>query len=238
MNIDGENKKVSSTDTLTINNASLTNIDIGLMEAKVFDLSLSKTISNVKVSNENGTSNKDYNDTNLAKVEVKAKYLNSTTAVIEYKIKVTNNGELAGYARKIADYKPTDLTFNSKLNPDWYQSGDSLYSTALANTKIEPGETKELTLILTKTMTENNTGLTNNTAEIVEAYNSLGIEDADSTPGNKQAKEDDLGSANIIISVSTGAAVSYISLTMSIIAVIAVGAYIATRKIIKENIEI
>ena len=238
MNIDGENKRVSSTDTLVINNSSLTNIDIGLLEAKIFDLSLSKTILNVKVSNENGTSNKDYNDANLAKVEVKAKYLNSTTAVIEYKIKVTNNGELAGYARKIADYKPADLTFNSKLNPDWYQSGDSLYSTTLANTKIEPGESKELTLVLTKTMTETNTGLTNNTAEIVESYNSMGIEDTDSIPGNKQAKEDDLGSANIIISVSTGAAVSYVSLTLSIIAIIAVGAYIATRKILKENIKI
>lgn len=238
MNIDGENKRVSSTDTLVINNSSLTNIDIGLLEAKIFDLSLGKTISNVKVSNENGTSNKDYTDANLAKVEVKAKYLNSTTAVIEYKIKVTNNGELAGYARKIADYKPADLAFNSKLNPDWYQSGDSLYSTALANTKIEPGESKELTLILTKTMTENNTGLTNNTAEIVESYNSMGIEDTDSTPGNKETKEDDLGSANIIISVSTGAAVSYLSLTLSIIAIIAVGAYIATRKILKENIKI
>ena len=238
MNIDGVNQRVASTDTLVINNTNLTNIDIGLIEAKTFDLSLSKTISNVKVSNENGTSSKDYNDANLAKVEVKAKYLNSTTAVIEYKIKVTNNGELAGYARKIADYKPTDLTFNSKLNPDWYQSGDNLYSTALADTKIEAGESKELTLILTKTMTETNTGLTNNTAEIVEAYNSLGIEDVDSTPGNKQSKEDDLGSANIIISVSTGAAVSYVSLTLSIITIIAIAAYIATKKILKENIKI
>ena len=238
MNIDGISQKVASTDTLVINNVNLTNIDIGLIEAKTFDLSLTKTISSVKVSNENGTNSKEYNDANLAKVEVKAKYLNSTTAAIEYKIKVTNNGELAGYVRKIADYKPTDLIFNSKLNPEWYQSGDILYTTALANTKLEAGESKELTLVLTTTMTESNTGLTNNTAEIVETYNSLGVADIDSTPGNKGAKEDDLGSANIIISVSTGAAVSYVSLTLSIIAVIAVGAYIATKKILKDNIKI
>ena len=234
MNLDGENKKVSATNNLIVNNSNLTNIDIGLLEAKVFDLSLSKTVSSVKINNDNGTSNKEYDDANLAKVEVKAKYLNSTTAVIEYKIKVTNNGELAGYARKIADYKPADLNFNSKLNPDWYQSGEYLYSTALSNTKIEAGETKELTLVLTKTMNENNTGLTNNTAEIVETYNSLGVEDADSVPGDR--KGDDYSSANVIISVSTGAAVSYVSLTLSIIAIIAVGAYIATRKILKENI--
>ena len=103
------------------------------------------------------------------------------------------------------------------------------------NTKEEKiDETKELTLVLTKTMNENNTGLTNNTAEIVETYNSLGVEDADSVPGDR--KGDDYSSANVIISVSTGAAVSYVSLTLSIIAIIAVGAYIATRKILKENI--
>ena len=238
MNLNGESKKVASTDTLTVNNSSLTNIDIGLMEAKIFDLSLSKSISKVSINNANGTDSKEYNSSELAKIEIKAKYLSGTTAVIEYKIKVTNNGEVAGYARNIVDYKPADLTFNSKLNPDWYQSGDYLYSTALANTKIEAGESKELTLILTKTMTENNTGLTNNTAEIAESYNIMGIEDRNSTPGNKQAKEDDLGQANIIISVSTGAAVSYISLTLSIIAVISVGAYIITKKILKENVKI
>ena len=238
MNLNGENKKVASTDTLTVNNSSLTNIDIGLMEAKIFDLSLSKSISKVSISNANGTESKEYNSSELAKIEIKAKYLSGTTAVIEYKIKVTNNGEVAGYARNIVDYKPADLNFNSKLNPDWYQSGEYLYSTALANTKIEAGESKELTLVLTKTMTENNTGLTNNTAEIAESYNALGIEDRNSSSGNKQAKEDDLGQANIILSVSTGAAVSYISLTLSIIAVIAVGAYIVTKKILKENVEI
>ena len=238
MNLNGENKKVASTDTLTVNNSSLTNIDIGLMEAKIFDLSLSKSISKVSISNTNGTESKEYNSSELAKIEIKAKYLSGTTAVIEYKIKVTNNGEVAGYARNIVDYKPADLNFNSKLNPDWYQSGEYLYSTALANTKIEAGESKELTLVLTKTMTENNTGLTNNTAEIAESYNALGIEDRNSTSGNKQAKEDDLGQANIILSVSTGAAVSYISLTLSIIAVIAVGAYIITKKILKENVKI
>lgn len=238
MNLNGENKKVASTDTLTVNNSSLTNIDIGLMEAKIFDLSLSKSISKVSISNTNGTESKEYNSSELAKIEIKAKYLSGTTAVIEYKIKVTNNGEVAGYARNIVDYKPADLNFNSKLNPDWYQSGEYLYSTALANTKIEAGESKELTLVLTKTMTENNTGLTNNTAEIAESYNALGIEDRNSSSGNKQAKEDDLGQANIILSVSTGAAVSYISLTLSIIAVIAVGAYIITKKILKENVEI
>ena len=238
MNINGTSEKVASTDTLNIENSGISNVDIGLVNAKVFDLKLSKTISKVSISNSNGTQAKEYNDANLAKMEIKAKHLNGTTVAVEYKIKVTNNGELAGYARSIVDYKPSDLNFNSKLNSDWYQSGDYLYSTALANTKIEAGETKELTLVLTKTMTESNTGLTNNTAEIAEAYNTLGINDTNSTPGNKNSKENDQDGANLIISVSTGTALSYMSITLSIIAVIAVGAYIVARKVLKSNIKI
>ena len=238
MNLDGESKKVASTDTITINNENITNIDIGLIEAKVFDLSLTKTISKVTITNSTGAKTTEYNDANIAKVEIKAKNLEGTLVAIEYKVKVTNNGEVAGYIKQIVDYKPSDLSFNSSLNPEWYQSGDYIYSASLANTRIEAGETKELTLVLTKKMTESNTGLTNNTAEIAEDYNSYGIQDIDSTPGNKQTNEDDMGSSNVIISVSTGAAVSYISLTLSIIILIAVGTYIVSRKILKDNIEI
>jgi hypothetical protein len=238
MNLDGENKKVASTDTLTINNDNITNIDIGLIEAKVFDLSLTKTINKVTITNSTGSKSTEYDNANIAKVEVKAKNLEGTLVAIEYKVKVTNNGEVAGYVKQIVDYKPLDLNFNSSLNPEWYQSGDYVYSASLANTKIEAGETKELTLVLTKKMTESNTGLTNNTAEIAEDYNSYGIKDVDSTPGNRQANEDDMGSSNVIISVSTGAAVSYISLTLSIIILIAVGTYIISRKILKDSINI
>ena len=87
-------------------------------------------------------------------------------------------------------------------------------------------------------MTESNTGLTNNTAEIADAYNTLGISDTNSTPNNKNSKENDQDGANLIISVSTGTALSYISITLSIIAVIAVGAYIVARKVLKANIKI
>ena len=237
LNINGEMLTKASTNTLKVSNTNIENIDIGLIDAKIFDLRLSKTISKVTISNSEGTQSLDYNDETLAKAEIRAKHLSGSTAIIEYKIKVTNNGEIAGYAKSIVDYKPTDLSFNSGLNKQWYQSGNKLYSTALADTLINPGETKELTLVLTKSMTESNTGLTNNIAEIAETYNTLGVENNNSTPGNKDTKETDTGSANIIISVSTGVAVSYIALTLSIITLIAIIAYIASKKILKENIK-
>lgn len=235
--MEGTEQRVAATDTLEIINSSKSNIDLGLVEAKTFDLELSKTISKVTITNSEGTKTNEYDNVSLAKVEIAAKHLQNSTVVIEYKIKVKNNGELAGYVKNIVDYKPTDLTFNSSLNPEWYQEEGNLHTTSLANTKLEAGEEKELTLVLTKTMTESNTGLVNNTAEISEAYNNLGIDDVDSTPGNKQKSEDDMGSCNCIISVKTGVAITYITLTLSIIAVMAVGTYIISRKVLNKEIK-
>lgn len=225
LNLNDENQKVSATNVLTINESSIKNIDIGLVEAKKFDLSLSKTISRVSVTNLGGNKSIDYSDTNLAKVEIKGKYLKGSVVVVEYKIRVTNKGELAGYVKKIVDNKPSDLKFNSKLNSDWYQSDNVLYNTSLSNEIIEPGETKELTLILTKTMTNSNTGLTSNKAEILEYYNSQGIVDESSS------KDDDISQADLIISVSTGIVVKFTLITLVITLIIATAVWILCRKL-------
>ena len=69
----------------------------------------------------------------------------------EYSIKVSNVGDLAGYAKKVVDYLPAETTFNSGLkgNEAWYTGVDgNLYSAALADTLILPGETKEIKLVL------------------------------------------------------------------------------------------
>ena len=165
-------------------------------------------------------------------MEIKSKYLNGSTVKIEYKIKVKNNGEIPGYARKIVDYKPNDLEFNSKENPEWKKSGKNLYTSSLDDTIINPGESKEVTLILTKKMTDSNTGLTNNMAEIAEEYNLQGISDIDSKPNNKKGSEDDLGQANAIISVSTGRAISYVIITFLITIGMGVLVYINFKKMI------
>ena len=106
---------------------------------------------------------------------------------------------------------PSDLKFSSELNKDWYQTNGMLYNASLANEKIVAGEAKTITLTLTKSMTENNTGLTTNVAEIAEDYNELGIKDSNSTPGNKAEGENDMSRAEVIISIRTGGMV-YISI--------------------------
>ena len=104
-----------------------------------------------------------------------------------------------------------------------------------ANTKINPGESKEINLILTKQMTENNIGLINNTAEITEIYNAQGIKDLDSTPGNNVKGEDDMGSCDVILSIKTGEIVMVVTTTIILISILSVSAYFILRKIIKKE---
>ena len=112
------------------------------------------------------------NKQSLTKIEIDAKLLSNTNVIIEYNIEVTNEGEIAGYANEVIDYMPKDLTFSSEMNKAWYQNTDgSISSKELSNTIINPGETKSLTLTLTKKMTQNNVGTTINIAEIGQESN-------------------------------------------------------------------
>lgn len=235
--IEGKKQDIASTDIIKIADNDISNIDIGLIELKDFDLKLDKTISRMIIQNSVGTKTIEYNEAKIAKAEIDAKQLKGTTVIVEYKIKISNIGEVAGYARKVADYIPKDLQFSSEMNKDWYQSGNVLYSSSIANDKIEPGESRTLTLTLTKKVNEENLGLVNNRAEIVEAYNDLGLADINSTPGNQDKNENDYSSADMILSIRTGKAV-YISIGF-IVAIIlasgAVAAIIVKRKNDKED---
>lgn len=229
LTINGESQKVAATDIIQINNENISDMNLGLIELKNFDLKLDKYVSRIVIQDSQGTTVREYNNETTAKFDFDAKRLNGASVVVEYKIVVTNQGEVVGYARRIADYVSTELKFSSELNKDWYQSGNILYNASLANEEIQPGESKEITLTLTKTMTEENTGLIPNTAEIVEDYNELGLSDSNSTPGNNTNGENDQGSAEVILTIRTGAVV-YTSIAIVIIAVLAVVAVIIIKK--------
>ena len=226
----GDNEEeLPSTDILEINDNNISDINIGLALLQNYDLKLDKYVSRILLQNSQGTTIKEYQDESMAKAELDAKQINGTTAIIEYQIKVTNLGDITGYVRRIVDYMPTDLTFSSEMNKDWYQTGDAIYTSVLSNEPIEPGETKTVTLTLVKNMNENNTGRINNRAEIAEDYNDLGIVDVNSIPGNQETSENDLGSADVILSIRTGA-VTYISIIVAIIIVLTIIGIVVWKK--------
>ena len=200
-------------------------------------MKLDKYIRQVSVSGGGNSIRYTYNDVPLAKVELRSNLLKNSTVVVEYTIKVTNVGDISGYVRSIMDYIPEGYIFDSELNKGWIQEGDTLYNTSLANDEIAPNEERSVTLILTKTMKDSQVGNYINTAELGETYNSRGVADINSTVGNRQQGENDMSSAELIISISTGEVVMYVGLTLSLITIIAVGIYFIKKKVLDVEIK-
>ena len=232
---DGKSRNGAVTDVITIADGSISNIDIGFVLADKFDLKLDKTISKVTSQTKAGTNSDVYQNETLAKTEIAAKNLTGSTVYVEYEITISNVGDLAGYAKKIIDYIPDGMTFNSGLeaNSNWYTGTDgNLYSSALSEVMLAPGESKTIKLVLTKQMTEENTGIVNNLAEIYEDYNEYGRSDINSTPANKAQGENDLGAADLIIAVKTGETLIYISVIITTLLLGSIVIFISYNKLI------
>ena len=193
------------TDKIVITDTSISDINIGLVRSGIFDLSIDVNVNQMTVQTEEETTNYQMENSKLGKVDINPKFADSSKVFVEYTVDVSNKGEIAGYAKRIVDYIPEGLEFETELNPNWYLSSDGyVYTDQLESELIQPGETKQITLILTKHMTENSTGLISNTFEIAKAYNEYAIEDIDSTTGNKAEAEDDMSRVDIIIGIQTG----------------------------------
>ena len=204
------------------------------MEKPKFSLSLTKGVKLIQVSNKSGVKNYTFENTDSAQVQIPEKYMNNSVIAITYEIQVKNTGDVAGYANKIVDYKAKDLNFSSALNPEWYEGTDgNLYTTALNGKELKPGETASVSIILTKTMTNNNIGISNNTAEIYEASNDLGIK-MDSTPGNKNSSENDYGLADVYITLKTGGIVFYGGIVLLVLVIFVFGAYEINKKVLRK----
>ena len=236
--LDGKRTIAGTTDVIKITNDNVRDIDIGLYSAEKFDLKLDKYISKItRTTPSSGSKTYEYNNSKAAKIEVLGSNLGKSSAIIEYKIVVTNEGAVAGYAKKIVDYLPKGVSFSTELNKDWYLSDNgNVYNASLANEIIKPGESKELTLVVTKKITEDSLGdPINNNAEIYESYNEQGLKDIDSTPGNKAQDEDDMSTADVIFSIVTGKIIMYTTITLGIVAILGFGVFEIKKRVLNKK---
>ena len=225
---------------------------------KYFDLSLLKWVTQTVVTVDGKTTTTETgfepntgktettgirdNDENepVAKVELDKNKLDRTTVKFVYKIRVTNEGEIAGYATEITDYIPEGLEFLAEDNKEygWVQEGEDKVTTRVLETVLlEPGESAEIEIVFTWKNDPENLGLKTNVAEISEDYNEHNSEDIDSTPDNKQdpyetEQEDDDDFALVILSLKTGKGMSYTLLITAIFVVLSGGIYLIKRYVL------
>ena len=232
VNYQGTEQLRGVTDIISIDDISISNIDIGLVERAKFDLQLTKDINQIKIQTGNSVSVYKGNSGMINKIEIDGKKINQTNVEIDYVIKIKNNGDIAGYAKEIWDYLPEQLEYNMSQNTNWKLQNGRLVSNELENVIIEPGEEREIHLILTKDMKDDNVGTIINVAEIGVDYNERGTSDLNSEAGNNNPDENDYGMATLIIGIKTGKEVFYIGITLVSIFVIGIGVYFIKKKVI------
>ena len=199
---------------------------------KYFDLSLLKYVTKVVVNEDGVVREISTGHTGLenpeptVKVEINKKKFNKTSVTFIYTIKVTNEGEIEGYAKEIKDRLPAGLEFYEEDNPGWKIDSDGIVTTdALANTLLKPGESATVEIALRWKRDENNLGMKVNTAEISKDENEYNTPDIDSTPDNNKDGEDDQDTAIVVLATSTGSAETYIVFTIAIMTMMAAGIY-------------
>ena len=160
------------------------------------------------------------------------------TVLVEYRIAIENKGQVSGYAKSIVDYIPEGMTFNSELNSSWYLGQDgNAYNTSLANSLINPGETKVVTIVLSRKMSGDNMGTVRNTAKILMSYNEYGLEDIDSNAEGTESGDqtDDKSSADVVIGAATGKEIaSFTGIALGILAILAIAVYEIKKHIINK----
>ena len=212
--------------------------DYETVRVRTFDLSLLKYVSEVYVTEDGKTTTTqtgntgDNNTDSIPKVEVNKKKLNSTVVKFGYTIKITNEGDIEGYAKEITDYVPQGLKFYAEDNNGWRDEGNNVISTRLLeNTLLKPGESAEVKVIFRWINGSNNLGLKTNIAEISEDYNKEGVPDRDSTPDNRKEGEDDIDDAKVLLSIKTGLIHNFVMYTtVGLIILVVMGAGITAIK--------
>ena len=222
-NTDKDGNDVQDVDSTPDNNVpEEDDIDQEQVYVKYFDLALEKRLNKAVVTTDGET--KEVAGDEL-KIEIHRKKLNSTSIQFVYTIKVTNQGEIEGYATEVTDRIPKGLSFNKASNPDWTEISEGVISTeALAKTLLKPGESVEIEVVLDWVRSSENTGKFVNVAEITEDWNPYDSDDVDSTPNNNVPEEDDQDDAPVWIGIMTGLGDQpYLILTGTVLVILATG---------------
>ncbi len=208
--IDNNSDKISAiTNEIIVENANIGNINIGLQNKDTFDLAVNKYISNVKVTTKKDVANYDFDNLDVAKVEIPAKKLKGAKVDFEYTIVIENTGNIEGYAEQLVDYLGDEITFEEGLNTDWFKGNDGyVYAKDLNQTMLQPGDKKELKLTVSKIMNENNTGTVSNKITLLNAFNQY---------NSKELIDNNTSIQNTLILISTGYTVQIIGAIIAII---------------------
>ena len=204
--------------------------DIEKVKVQYFDLSLRKWVTQAIVT-ENGeekiieSGHKAEDDPeDVVKVDLKKSKINKVTIKFRYKIRVKNEGNIAGYAKELKDYIPNGLKFVPEDNPQWKQIDEKTITTdQTKDILLQPGDTTEVEVVLTWINDSENFGVMDNWAEISKDHNDFNSPDIDSTPDNNKKGEDDIDDAPVSVGVQTGQIKTFTTIGLAVLVILSSG---------------
>ena len=202
-------------------------IDIEKVKVTYFDLALRKIISKVTMTLDGETTveetGHEFEDDpeEVVKIDLGNHKIETSVIKFTYQIRITNEGNKAGYAYEIKDYIPEGLEFVEEDNEGWVLSedGKTVTTDQLSDTLLEPGDSAIVEITLRWINGQNNLGVKTNWAEISEDSD----DDIDSTPDNFVEGEDDIDKAEVVLAIVTGVGEHYIGVITAVLVLLAGG---------------
>ena len=214
--------------------------DIEKVKVQYFDLSLRKWVAQSiviedgqeKVTETGHTAEDDPEA--VAKVDLKKSKINNVIVKFRFKIRVKNEGTIAGYVKEIKDYIPDGLKFLEEDNPLWKKVDEKTITTdQCKDVLLKPGDTTEVEVLLTWINGEDNMGVMDNWAEISKDYNEYGSPDIDSTPDNNKKGEDDIDDAPVMVTVQTGEVARYTGIAIVVLTILTTGVVLIKKYVLR-----
>ena len=192
---------VNNLNSIIINNEGK-NINIEVKNKANSDVTISKYIKKVIVTENGKTKTYDYGKIDKAVVAVKN--MKNATAKIIYGFDISNKSDKARYIKVVKENIPDGLEYDEtdSENSNWVNKKGILYNKTLANEAIKPGETRTLSISLkTKDSVTaqnyiNNVSMTSENYYIVryivdgETVKEMMVLDSDTAVDYKYTKED------------------------------------------------
>ena len=139
---------VSKLVVLNDNNLKSSNINLGLRTKQIFDISINKYITNVKVIKNNSEKNYSYDKAKQVKIDLKD--LKNTKIQVTYGFELKNTKYFPGYVGDIVESIPYGMKFDSSLkeNTLWEGNSEYLHYKGLDNMLIMPDNSYHFKIVL------------------------------------------------------------------------------------------
>ncbi|MCI8444643.1 MAG: Cna B-type domain-containing protein [Clostridia bacterium] len=162
-------------------------------EKQNFNLKVEGWVENAIV---NGVSQGVRNE-GIYKIEINRNKMETAIVKVTYKIRISNLGEIEGAVKKLSQTIPTGYCYEAEDNKlQWKEENGVLTTEDLGEECIQPGEKKEIRLVLRWKAKEENLGQKDSVVVLSQMKNSAGFVDTN--------KEDNGAKASMIITIATG----------------------------------